>query len=37
MLLVLCEMQTVSARIWTRVAASISYNGSYNTNIAMIC
>ena len=26
MVLVLCEMQSVSARIWTRVAVSISYD-----------
>ena len=28
-ILVLCEMQSVSSRIWTRVAVSISY-GDYN-------
>ena len=26
MVLVLCEMQSVSSRIWTRVAVSISYD-----------
>ena len=29
--LVLCEMQLVSARIWTRVAVSISYDGKHYT------
>ena len=27
----LCEMQSVSSRIWTRVAASISYDDNYFT------
>ena len=29
--LVLCEMQSVSSRIWTRVAVSISYDDSHYT------
>ena len=29
--LVLCEMQSVSSRIWTRVAVSISYDYNHNT------
>ena len=29
--LVLCEMQSVSARIWTRVTVSISYNDNHYT------
>ena len=29
--LVLCEMQLVSVRIWTRVAVSISYDGNHYT------
>ena len=29
--LVLCEMQSVSSRIWTRVAVSIFYDGSHYT------
>ena len=29
--LVLCEMQSVSSRIWTRVAVSISYDDNYFT------
>ena len=29
--LVLCEMQSVSSRIWTRVAMSISYDNNHNT------
>ena len=29
--LVLCEMQSVSSRIWTRVAVSIFYDDNYNT------
>ena len=29
--LVLCEMQSVSLRIWTRVAMSISYDGNHYT------
>ena len=29
--LVLCEMQSVSSRIWTRVAMSISYNDNHYT------
>ena len=27
----LCEMQSVSARIWTRVAVSISYDDNHHT------
>ena len=30
-LLVLCEMQSVSFRIWTRVAVSISYDDNHYT------
>ena len=30
-LLVLCEMQSVSSRIWTRVAVSISYDDNHYT------
>ena len=34
--LVLCEMQTVSSRIWTRVAVSISYDDNdYTTGTSM--
>ena len=29
--LVLCEMQSVSSRIWTRIAVSISYNDNHYT------
>ena len=29
--LVLCEMQSVSSRVWTRVAVSISYDDNYYT------
>ena len=29
MVLVLCEMQSVSSRIWTRVAVSISYDDNH--------
>ena len=29
--LVLCEMQSVSSRIWTRVAVSISYEDNHYT------
>ena len=29
--LVLCEMQSVSSKIWTRVAVSISYEESHYT------
>ena len=29
--LVLCEMQSVSSRIWTRVAVSISYDDDHYT------
>ena len=29
--LVLCEMQSVSSRIWTHVAVSISYNDNHHT------
>ena len=36
--LVLCEMQPVSSRIWTRVAVSISYdNNHYTTGTNHIC
>ena len=31
MVLVLCEMQSVSSRIWTRVAVSISYDDNHYT------
>ena len=31
MVLVLCEMQSVSSKIWTRVAMSISYNDNHYT------
>ena len=31
MVLVLCEMQSVSSRIWTRVAMSISYDDNHYT------
>ena len=31
MVLVLCEMQSVLSRIWTRVAVSISYDDNYYT------
>ena len=31
MVLVLCEMQSVSSRIWTRVTVSISYDANYYT------
>ena len=31
MVLVLCEMQSVSSRIWTRVAVSISYDNNHYT------
>ena len=31
--LVLCEMQSVSSSIWTRVAVSISYDDNHFTNI----
>ena len=30
-MLVSCEMQTVSFKLWTRVAVSISYDGNYHT------
>ena len=33
--LVLCEMQSASCRIWTRVAVSISYDDNYNTPVCM--
>ena len=34
MVLVLCEMQSVSSRIWTRVAVSISYDdNNYTTGM----
>ena len=29
MVLVLCEMQSISSRIWTRVAVSISYDDNH--------
>ena len=29
--LVLCEMQSISSSIWTRVAVSISYDGNHYT------
>ena len=29
LVLVLCEMQSVSSRIWTRVAVSISYDDNH--------
>ena len=29
--LVLCEIQSLSSRIWTRLAVSISYDGNYYT------
>ena len=31
--LVLCEMQSASSRIWTRVAVSISYDDNHYTTI----
>ena len=31
MVLVLCEMQSFSSRIWTRVAVSISYDDNHYT------
>ena len=31
--LVLCEMQSVSSRIWTRVAVSISYDDNHNGHL----
>ena len=31
--LVLCEMQSASSRIWTRVAVSISYDDNHHTTI----
>ena len=37
-ILVLCEMQTASSRIWTRVAVSISYDDNhYTTDTSIIC
>ena len=37
MVLVLCEMQSVSSRIWTRVAVFISYDDNdYTTGKQMI-
>ena len=33
--LVLCEMLTVSSRIWTRVAVSISYDDNHYTTISI--
>ena len=35
--LVLCEMQSVSSRIWTRVAVSISYDDNDYTTGTSIC
>ena len=35
MVLVLCEMQSVSSRIWTRVAVSISYNDNHYTKLPL--
>ena len=36
--LVLCEMQSVSSMIWTRVAVSISYdNNHYTTGTSLTC
>ena len=36
--LVLCEMQSVSSRIWTRVAMSISYDDNhYTTGTSLFC
>ena len=32
--LVLCEMQSVSSRIWTRVAVSISYDDNHYTTVS---
>ena len=38
MVLVLCEMQLVSSRIWTRVAVSISYDDNhYTTGTSIVC
>ena len=34
--LVLCEMQSVSSRIWTRVAVSISYDDKHCTTVAIL-
>ena len=31
MVLVLCEMLSVSSRVWTRVAVSIYYDNNHNT------
>ena len=31
-----CEMQSVSSRIWTRVAESISYNDNHYTFIILM-
>ena len=31
MILVLCEMQSISSSIWTRVAVSISYDDNHYT------
>ena len=33
--LVLCEMQSVSSRIWTRVAVSISYDDNHYTTFVL--
>ena len=36
--LVLCEMQSVSSRIWTRIAVFISYgDNDYTTGTSTIC
>ena len=35
--LVLCEMQLISSRIWTRVAESISYDGAPLHRFRMYC
>ena len=36
MVLVLCEMQSVSSRIWTRVTVSISYDdNNYTTGTSV--
>ena len=33
MVLVRCEMQSVSSRIWTRIAVSISYDDNHYTTV----
>ena len=35
--LVLCEMQSISSRIWTRVSVSISYNDNHYTTGTSVC